>query len=329
MQSGWQQLHQLPYVRHMMSQQVCGVSSIHFCYSGSQGTGREYTLGRSPVNHMTHKPFTNVHVFGLWEETEGFGENPRRHGENINEPPHSETWTGLEESFYEVTVPTGVQNSVKATDDHVRLKETCRLDPCDWLDGGRKCWGRGPVQECVGRGGLSTAELRFSLPASASLSRLKSSRLMGRSFENPRHNSLSLYLFIISGAHIHGDHRYMGWIQVQRLHVRGEAQQHKTHLSRTVSGSAYGLPLKTFPAHPLMWLSSPTSFTIQNVWMNVIRHNRNATHLFEPSKQCLASLETRWRFHTQNNKSLHSEIAVTPHKRIQAWLKLQHHPPLV
>lgn len=45
-----------------------------------------------------------------------------------------------------------------------------------------------------------------------------------------------------------------------------------------------------------------------------VRHNRNATHLFKPSKQSLASLERRWRLHTQNNKSLHSEIAVTPHK---------------
>lgn len=108
----------------------------------------------------------------------------------------------------------------------------------------------------------------------------------------------------------------MGRIQGRRLHVRGKDQEHKTHLSRSVSGSAYRLPLKTFPAPPLMWLSSPISFTIQKRMneRDYVRHNRNATHLFEPSKLCLALLETRWRFHTQNNQSLHSEIAVTPHK---------------
>lgn len=66
--------------------------------------------------------------------------------------------------------PINVCNYVVRSEGHIvgpreAQWETCQLDPCDWLSGGRKCRGRGPVQECVGRGGLSTAQLGFSTSA--------------------------------------------------------------------------------------------------------------------------------------------------------------------
>lgn len=76
-----------------------------FMIRGLGGMRQEYTLGSSPVNHRTHTPVTDVHGFGLWEETEGFGENPGRHGQNkVSCTQRSQS--GLEDSFHEASVPT-------------------------------------------------------------------------------------------------------------------------------------------------------------------------------------------------------------------------------
>lgn len=79
------------------------------------------------------------------------------------------------------------------------------------------------------------------------------------------------------------------------FHVRGKDQEHRTHLSRTVSLSAASKDISSSPFDVTVFPDLIHNAKGMNE-RDYVRHNRNATHLFE-----------RWRLHTQTLETSYTE----------------------
>lgn len=97
---------------------------------------------------------------------------------------------------------------------------------------------------------------------------------------------------IISGAHIDGDHRYMGWTRLERMHVRGKHQWIGLSAPcKDIFSSDFDVIV--FPA--LIHNTKMYEWT----WLCQTQQECDTVVRTIPSKQCLATLKTHAISYTQ------------------------------